>query len=72
MGRLAREPGYNSASALYINNAYGQGLAEQFGDTFEAEGGAVQELVPHEGVQPIASHARGFGHLSKTMYKYKQ
>ena len=52
MGRLARELGYNSASAIYINNAYGQGLAEQFGNTFEAEGGTVQELVPHEGVQP--------------------
>lgn len=52
MGRLARELGYSSASALYINNAYGQGLAEQFGDTFEAEGGTVLELVPHEGVQP--------------------
>jgi len=52
MGRLARELGYSSASALYINNAYGQGLAEQFGATFAAEGGTVQELVPHEGVQP--------------------
>jgi ABC-type branched-subunit amino acid transport system substrate-binding protein len=52
MGRLARELGYNSASALYINNAYGQGLAEQFGETFAAEGGTVLELVPHEGVQP--------------------
>lgn len=52
MGRLAKELGYNSASALYINNAYGQGLAEQFGAAFEEAGGTVQELVPHEGVQP--------------------
>ena len=52
LARLALELGYTSASALYINNAYGQGLAEQFGDTFEAEGGTVLELVPHEGVQP--------------------
>ena len=52
LGRLARELGYNTASALYINNAYGEGLAQQFKQTFEAEGGMVQELVPHEGVQP--------------------
>ncbi len=52
LGRLARELGYSSASALYINNAYGQGLAEQFKTTFEEEGGMVLELVPHEEVQP--------------------
>lgn len=52
MGRLAKELGYNTASALYINNPYGQGLAEQFKTTFEEEGGTVLELVPHEDVQP--------------------
>ncbi|MDP6576446.1 MAG: ABC transporter substrate-binding protein [Dehalococcoidales bacterium] len=52
MGRLAKELGYSTASALYINNAYGQGLAEQFKAAFEEAGGTVQELVPHEGVQP--------------------
>jgi ABC-type branched-subunit amino acid transport system substrate-binding protein len=52
LGRLARELGYNTASALYINNAYGEGLAEQFKATFEAEGGTVQELVAHEDAQP--------------------
>ncbi len=52
LARLALELGYNTASALYINNAYGEGLAEQFKTTFEKEGGTVQELVPHEGVQP--------------------
>ena len=52
LGRLAKELGFNSASALYLNNAYGQGLSEQFKKTFEEEGGTVQELVPHEDVQP--------------------
>ena len=52
LGRLARELGYDTASALYINNAYGEGLADQFKATFEAEGGTVLELVPHEDVQP--------------------
>ena len=52
MGRLAKELGYNTASALYINNAYGQGLAEAFKASFEAAGGKILELVPHESVQP--------------------
>ncbi len=52
LGRLARELGYSSASAIYINNAYGEGLAEQFKTTFEEEGGTILELVPHEDVQP--------------------
>ncbi|MBA7479617.1 MAG: ABC transporter substrate-binding protein [Dehalococcoidia bacterium] len=52
MGRLARELGYDTASALYINNAYGQGLAEAFKASFEAEGGKILALVPHESVQP--------------------
>jgi len=52
LARLARELGFDTASALYVNNAYGQGLAEQFETTFEEEGGTVLELVPHEQVQP--------------------
>jgi len=52
LGRLAKELGYNTASALYINNPYGEGLAEQFKTTFEEEGGTFLELVPHEDVQP--------------------
>jgi ABC-type branched-subunit amino acid transport system substrate-binding protein len=52
LARLAAELGYETASALYVNNAYGQGLAEAFEAAFEAEGGTVLELVPHEQVQP--------------------
>jgi len=52
MGRLAHELGYGTASALYVNNAYGQGLAEAFKASFEAAGGKILELVPHEMVQP--------------------
>jgi len=52
MGRLARELGHITASVLYINNAYGEGLAEQFKASFEDEGGTVLAMVPHEGVQP--------------------
>jgi len=52
LGRLAKELGYDTASALYVNNAYGQGLAEAFEQAFEEEGGTVLELVPVEMVQP--------------------
>ena len=52
LARLALELDYNTASALYVNNAYGQGLAEAFRDAYEDEGGTVLELVPHESLQP--------------------
>jgi len=52
LARLARELGYDTASALYVNNPYGEGLAEAFEEAFEAEGGTVLALVPHEMVQP--------------------
>jgi ABC-type branched-subunit amino acid transport system substrate-binding protein len=37
-----------TASILYTNNAYGQGLAEEFTKAFEASGGKVLAMVPHE------------------------
>ena len=52
LGRLAWEQGYKSAGILYINNAYGQGLAERFAETFTELGGTVTASVPHEDSQP--------------------
>lgn len=52
LARLAREQGFNSASALYVNNAYGEGLANVFKEHFEKEGGKVVALVPQESGQP--------------------
>ena len=52
LARVAREQGFNTASALYINNAYGEGLANVFKENFEREGGRVIELVPQESGQP--------------------
>ena len=49
---LAQELGYQSAGILYINNAYGEGLAAQFAESFTASGGEVTALVPHEDSQP--------------------
>jgi ABC-type branched-subunit amino acid transport system substrate-binding protein len=52
LARLARELGYESAAALYVNNAYGEGLANVFKTNFESEGGTVMALVPQEPGQP--------------------
>jgi ABC-type branched-subunit amino acid transport system substrate-binding protein len=40
---------YNkTASVLYVNNPYGQGLAEQFKRSFEKRHGKVLAMVPHD------------------------
>ena len=49
---LAMELGYDSAGILYINNAYGEGLADRFTEAFAAQGGTVTAAVPHEDSQP--------------------
>jgi len=48
LGKLAKELGYSKVATLYVNNAYGQGLSENFKKSFEAEGGTVTAEVPHE------------------------
>ncbi len=46
-GKLAAS--YNkTASVLYVNNPYGQGLAEGFKKSFEKMGGKVLAMVPHD------------------------
>jgi branched-chain amino acid transport system substrate-binding protein len=46
-GKLAAS--YNkTASVLYVNNPYGQGLAEQFKRSFERRRGKVLAMVPHD------------------------
>lgn len=47
-GKLAADKGYKSASVLYVNNPYGQGLADQFKKSFEKRGGKVLAMVPHD------------------------
>ena len=37
---------------MYINNAYGEGLADQFEATFTELGGTITGKVPHEDSQP--------------------
>jgi ABC-type branched-subunit amino acid transport system substrate-binding protein len=48
LAELAQELGYKTVSTMYVNNAYGQGLSEEFTKAFEAAGGTVLAQVPHE------------------------
>ncbi|MGA2286433.1 MAG: ABC transporter substrate-binding protein [Dehalococcoidia bacterium] len=48
LAKLANQLGYKSVSTLYVNNAYGQGLSDNFKAAFEALGGTVPATVPHE------------------------
>ena len=52
LARLAQEQGHQTVGIMYINNAYGEGLANQFEESFTALGGTVTAKVPHEDVQP--------------------
>lgn len=46
-GRVAAKR-YKTMSVLYVNNPYGQGLAEWFKKSYEANGGKVLAMVPHD------------------------
>jgi branched-chain amino acid transport system substrate-binding protein len=48
LGKLAVELQYKTAAAIYVNNPYGQGLAEQFKKSFERRDGKVTAMVPHD------------------------
>jgi len=47
-GKLAWELGYKTASVIWVNNPYGEGLAKKFADAFEYRGGKVLASVPHD------------------------
>ena len=49
---LALDLGYKNVSVIYVNNAYGKGLALVFKKNFEAKGGKVLAMVPYEGEKP--------------------
>lgn len=47
LGKLAAGL-YKTASVMYVNNPYGQGLAEQFKRSFQKQGGMVFAMLPHD------------------------
>ncbi|MBI4571412.1 MAG: ABC transporter substrate-binding protein [Chloroflexi bacterium] len=58
LGQLIyQDLGITSACALYVNNAYGQGLAAQFQETYESLGGTVTASVPHEDASEAVSYS---------------
>ena len=52
LAELAWREGYKTAGIMYINNAYGEGLADQFEKSYTELGGEVMSRVPHEDTQP--------------------
>ncbi len=47
LGMLAWQKCFRTASTIFVNNPYGQGLSDVFKETFEALGGKVLATVPH-------------------------
>ena len=52
LAELARELGYQTASTLYVDDSYGQGLSAAFAARFAALGGQVLATVPLETGEP--------------------
>lgn len=48
LSRVVQEDGLEKVSILYINNDYGEGLAESFTEAFEAGGGEVRSSEAYE------------------------
>ena len=52
LAELAWREGHETAGIMYVNNAYGEGLADQFEQSYTELGGEVTSRVPHEDTQP--------------------
>jgi ABC-type branched-subunit amino acid transport system substrate-binding protein len=48
LGNLAYDKGMRNVSIMYVNNAYGEGLATEFAKQFEKRGGTVPSSLPYE------------------------
>jgi ABC-type branched-subunit amino acid transport system substrate-binding protein len=55
---IADDLGYTSVCAMYVNNAYGQGLLDSFTTAYEANGGAVTASVAHDDAQAVSYAAQ--------------
>ena len=52
LASLADSEGYDTAAVIFIDNAYGRGLADQFVQTFSVLGGTVAFEAPHGEAPP--------------------
>lgn len=48
LAEVLKEHGYNKLAVFYVNNDYGEGLADSFAEAFELQGGAVTSSLPYE------------------------
>lgn len=48
LAQVVSEAGYENMAALYVNNDYGEGLAESFKKAFEKTGGKISNLLAYE------------------------
>ncbi|MBK1697924.1 ABC transporter substrate-binding protein [Rhodovibrio salinarum] len=48
LGDIVYDEGVRSVAAVYVNNDYGEGLAEVFKSQFEKRGGKVTTMLPYE------------------------
>ena len=48
LAEVAQEKGFGNVGILYINNDYGEGLAESFGNAFTDKGGEVTAMLAYE------------------------
>lgn len=51
LAKLVKEKGVSDVSIIYVNNAYGQGLADAFAEAYKGMDGKVTESVPFEAGQ---------------------
>jgi ABC-type branched-subunit amino acid transport system substrate-binding protein len=52
LAQVVQEEGLDNLAIIYVNNDYGQGLAESFEAAFEEAGGTITGSVPYEKGQP--------------------
>lgn len=69
LGKLAAGL-YKTASVMYVNNPYGQGLARQFARSFTKRGGYVYAMIPH-GEAVAKSYADELRNAFARMYSTK-
>ncbi len=48
LSQVTRAQGFESLAIIYVNNDYGEGLAQSFTSAFEAAGGTITGSVPYE------------------------
>ncbi|MCG6658866.1 ABC transporter substrate-binding protein [Halomonas campisalis] len=48
LAKLMLDKGFDEVAVTYVNNDYGRGLADAFGEAFEAGGGFLAENLAHE------------------------